>query len=174
MHPPPRGAAEETGVPPTATTDAAVGLALYGSITYAAVVAALGAQQIPPRAGPAISAVAATASVLYVAHVFASLAPQAARAGRLRAHDLARGLAHDSALLVSAAVPAGPFVLALTDRIAITTAYAASVRLTMAMLFIVTVALGRRDGLGWARSTVSGVAIVATTVLITWLETHVH
>jgi hypothetical protein len=141
---------------------------------YVAVVAVLEAQAVSTPAAPAISAVLATASVLYAAHVFAALAPKAARAGRLHADDLLHTMRHDSPLLVVALVPIAPLLLALWSLIALETAYRLSVRLTMGALFILAVALSRREGLGWRRSIVSSVLILVVTIAIAWLETQVH
>jgi hypothetical protein len=159
---------------PAVQTDTTVGLAFYGSIVYVAVVAALGAQTPPAGAAPAISAVAAAASVLYVAHVFAALAPKAARAGRLHAADLLHALRHDSPLLFVLLVPIAPLLLALGNLLELESAYRLSVRLTMGVLFVLTVALSRREGLGWRRSIVSGGLILVVTITIAWLETQVH
>ena len=54
----------------------------------------------------------ATASVLYIAHVFAALVPKAARKGQLHRADLAASLAHDVPLLLSVIVPVIPLLLA--------------------------------------------------------------
>ena len=54
------------------------------------------------------------------------------------------------------------------------TAYRLSVRLTIAMLFMLAVDLSRRDGLGWGRSLGAGTVIIAITTLVIWLESHVH
>ena len=79
--------------------DTEVTLAFYGSIVYLAVVSAFGAQSEPPPPAAAVSAVVAAATVLYIAHVFASLVPRTARAGRLHAADLWKALRHDAPLL---------------------------------------------------------------------------
>ena len=92
--------------------DAEVTLAFYGSIVYLALVSALGAQADPPSPTAAISAVIATASVLYIAHVFAALVPKAARKGQLHGADLTASLRHDVPLLLSAIVPVIPLLLA--------------------------------------------------------------
>jgi hypothetical protein len=172
--PPPAPADAARSDRPAPQTDTAVGLAFYGSIVYVAVVSVLGAQAVPSRAAPAISAVVATASVLYAAHVFAALAPKAARAGRLHPDDLLHTMRHDSPLLVVALVPIAPLLLALSGLLELQTAYRLSVRLTMGALFVLAVALSRREGLGWRRSIVSGVVILAVTITIAWLETQVH
>jgi hypothetical protein len=154
--------------------DTEVGLAFYGCIVYVAVVAALESQSPPPGPASAISAVVASASVLFVAHVFAALVPKAARAGRLHPRDVAHAVRHDAPLLLSVIVPTLPFVLALSNVVEVETAYRLSVRLTLAMLFVLTVALSRSAGLGWLRALLSGAVIIVVTVAITWLETHVH
>jgi hypothetical protein len=167
--------AEDIGADPSRLrSDSQVGLAFYGCIVYVAVVAALASQADQPHALSAISAVVATASVLYVAHVFSSVVPKAARAGRLHPDDLVHALRHESPLLASVTVPAAPFLLVLLGAVTLPTAYRLSVRLTLTMLFALTVALSRRDGLGWRRSILSGVVIIVVTIAITWLETHVH
>jgi hypothetical protein len=118
--------------------------------------------------------VASTASVLYLAHVFASLAPRAARAGRLHLDDLVHALRHESPLLACVVVPAIPFLLVVANAIMLAAAYRLSVRLAMATLLVLAVALSRREGLGWRRSIASGVLLVGVTIVITWLETRVH
>jgi hypothetical protein len=154
--------------------DTHVGLAFYGAIVYVAVVAALEAQHEPPDSMSAIGAVVATASVLFVAHVFAALVPKTARAGRLHPADLAQSLRHDSPLIITVVVPVIPFVLSLSNVVELETAYRLSVRCTLAMLFGLTVALSRSEGLGWVRAALSGAVILCVTITITWLETHVH
>jgi hypothetical protein len=154
--------------------DTEVTLAFYGSIVYLAVVSSLGAQPVPPPAAVAASAVISSAVVLYVAHVFASLVPKAARAGRLNGPDLAASLRHDLPLLVSVVVPTLPLVLATQGAMANATGYRLSVRLTIALLFALAVTLSRRDGLSWMRSVVAGLAIVGVAVAVTWLESQVH
>jgi hypothetical protein len=154
--------------------DTEIGLAFYGCIVYVAVVAALEGQARPPGPASAMAAVIAAACVLFVAHVFAALVPKAARAGRLHPRDLAHATRHDAPLLLAVIVPILPFVLALSNVLEPQAAYRLSVRLTLALLFVLTIALSRSEGLGWVRSIVSGVAIIVVTVAITWLETHVH
>jgi hypothetical protein len=154
--------------------DEEVTLAFYGSIVYLAVVSALGSRPDPPSPETAISAVVATGTVLYIAHVFAAVVPRAARAGRLHAADLRHGLEHDLPLLLSLVVPIAPLALAAWDVIALGTAYRLSVRLTLAMLFWLAVSLSRRDGLSWKRAIIAGLIIIAIAVVVIWLESHVH
>lgn len=154
--------------------DTEVALAFYGAIVYLAVISALESQTQPPAAAAAISAVVATATVLYLAHVFAALVPKSARAGRLHAPDLWAALRHDVPLLASALVPSAPLLLAARDVISLETGYRFSVRLTLAMLFALAVTLSRREGLRWKRALVAGVVIIAVTVGVIWLESHVH
>jgi hypothetical protein len=154
--------------------DVEVTLAFYGSIVYLAVVSALGSQSKQPTASTAISAVVATATVLYIAHVFAALVPKAARAGRLRGHDLLKALEHDVWLLVAALVPIVPLALAAAGAVELDTGYTLSVRLSIALLFGLAVTLSRRDGLSWARALVAGLAIIAVAVVVIYLESHVH
>jgi hypothetical protein len=154
--------------------DAEVTLSFYGSIVYLAVVSSLGAQREPPPPAVAISAVVAAATVLYVAHVFASLVPKAAKAGRLHRADLAASLRHDLPLLVSVIVPAIPLAAAATGVLADAAAYQLSVRLTMLLLFGLTLSMSRRSGLTWGRSVGAGLVILAITIAVTWLESHVH
>ncbi len=154
--------------------DTEVTLAFYGSIVYLAVVSSLGAQAVPPAPAVAASAVISSAIVLYIAHVFASLVPKAARAGRLHGADLATSIRHDLPLLVSVIVPTLPLVLGAQGSLASTTAYRLSVRLTITMLFLLAVTLSRRDGLPWMRSVVAGLVIVGIAVAVTWLESQVH
>jgi hypothetical protein len=154
--------------------DTEVMLAFYGSIVYLALVSALGAQHEQPAPMAAISTIVATATVLYIAHVFAALVPKAARAGRMRPPDVAAGLRHDAPLLVTAIVPVVPLALATWGVVAVDTGYRLSVRISIAMLFGVAVSLGRRDGLGWARALTAGLVIVAAAIVVIFLESHVH
>ena len=154
--------------------DTQVTLAFYGAIVYLAVVSALESQTPAPAPTAAISAVVATASVLYMAHVFTALVPKSARAGRLHPPDLRAALRHDLALLVSAVVPLVPLGLAARDVVSIETGYRASVRLTLAMLFALAVMLSRQDGLRWKRALAAGVVIISVTVGVIWLESQVH
>jgi hypothetical protein len=154
--------------------DTEVTLAFYGSIVYLAVVSSLGAQAVPPAPAVAASAVIASAVVLYIAHVFASLVPKVARAGRLHGPDLIASIRHDLPLVVSVIVPTLPLVLAAQGAVADLTAYRLSVRLTIAMLFALAVTLSRRDGLPWGRSVVAGLVIVGIAIAVTWLESQVH
>jgi hypothetical protein len=158
----------------TLIDDAEVTLAFYGSIVYLALVSALGAQSNPPSPTAAISALIATASVLYIAHVFAALVPRAARKGQLHRGDLAAGLLHDVPLLLSVIVPVIPLLLASWEIVAVDTGFRLSVRLTIVLLFGLAVTLSRRDGLSWKRSLVAGVAIIAIAIVVIWLESHVH
>lgn len=154
--------------------DVEVTLAFYGSIVYLAVVSALGSQSTPPAPEAAISAVVATATVLYIAHVFAAMVPKAARAGRLHAGDLGSALAHDVPLLLSALVPIAPLALAAWDVIEVDTGYRLSIRLSIALLFWLAVSLSRRDGLSWKRALVAGLVIIVIAVFVIWLESNVH
>jgi hypothetical protein len=154
--------------------DVEVTLAFYGSIVYLAVVSSLGSQPDPPAAGTAISAVGATATVLYIAHAFAALVPRLARAGRFHPADLRRALTHDVPLLLYSLVPIAPLALAAADVVALDTGYRLSVRLTIALLFWLAVSLSRRDGLTWMRSVVAGVVIIAIAVAVIWLESQLH
>jgi hypothetical protein len=154
--------------------DIEVTLAFYGSIVYLAVVSSLGSQPDPPSAVIAISAVVATATVLYIAHVFAALVPKIARAGRFHGADLRRALTHDVPLLLYGLVPIAPLALAAADVVALDTGYRLSVRLTIALLFWLAVSLGRRDGLTWPRSLVAGVIIILIAVAVIWLESQLH
>lgn len=154
--------------------DTEVTLAFYGSIVYLALVSALGAQADQPPPTAAISAVVATATVLYIAHVFAAVVPKAARAGQLHRADLAAALRHDVPLLLSAIVPAIPLLLASWEVVSVDTGFRLSVRLTIAMLFGLALTLGRRDGLSWRRAAVAGLVIIAVAVVVIWLEAQVH
>jgi hypothetical protein len=154
--------------------DVEVTLAFYGSIVYLAVVSALGSQASQPEPTTAISAVVATATVLYIAHVFAALVPKAARAGRFHAAHLRAALAHDLPLLLSVVVPVAPLCLAAWDVVGLETGYRLSVRLTIGLLFVLAVSLSRRDGLSWKRALVAGAIIIAVTIVVIWLESHVH
>jgi hypothetical protein len=154
--------------------DTEVTLAFYGSIVYLALVSALGAQANPPSPTAAISGVIATASVLYIAHVFAALVPKAARKGQLHRSDLAASLAHDVPLLLSVIVPVIPLLLASWEVIEVDTGYRLAVRLTIALLFGLAVTLSRRDGLTWRRALYAGLVIIAIAIAVIWLESHVH
>jgi hypothetical protein len=154
--------------------DTGVTLGFYGAIVYLAVVSALESQDHPPAPRTAASAVVATATVLYIAHVFAGLVPRFARAGRLRPHDLRAALRHDALLLVSALVPMAPLLLAVRGFVSVDTGYRLSVRLTLAMLFLLALTLSRRSRLPWSRSVAAGIIIIAVTVGVIWLESHVH
>lgn len=154
--------------------DTEISLAFYGSIVYLAVVSALGSQTLPPSPAGAISAVVASGSVLYVAHVFAALVPRAARAGRLHRGDLLAALRHDAPLLASLVVPVTPLLLATWGVLSVGTGYRLSVRVTIGMLFVLAVTLSRRDGLPWGRAIVAGIVIIAIAVAVIWLESRVH
>lgn len=154
--------------------DVEVTLAFYGSIVYLAVVSSLGAQSEPPNPETAISALVATATVLYIAQVFAALVPKAARAGRLHARDLRVGLAHDVPLLISLLVPIAPLAFAAWGVLAVESGYRLSVRVTIALLFGLAVSLSRRDGLPWVRALIAGLVIILIAVVVIWLESHVH
>jgi hypothetical protein len=160
--------------PGTLIDDIEVTLAFYGSIVYLAVVSALGSQEQPPSPTAAASTVVASGSVLYLAHVFASLVPRAARAGKLHGHDLRAALGHDAPLLVSLVVPVVPLLLAAWDVLSVETGYRFSVRLTISMLFTLAVSLSRRNGLPWKRAVIAGLVIIAIAVGVIWLEAHVH
>jgi hypothetical protein len=154
--------------------DAEVTLAFYGSIVYLAIVSAFGSQREPPDPRVAVSAVLATASVLYIAHVFAALVPLGAREGSLNRRDAIRVLSHDVPLLVSALVPSIPLVLAASGMISVESGYTLGVRLTLGLLFTLAVMLSRRDGLAWSRALVAGSVIIAVTISVIWLEAHIH
>jgi hypothetical protein len=141
---------------------------------YLAIVAALAAEEPPPEPADAIGAVVLSASVLYLAHVFAALVPRAARAGRLHFPHLLHALRHDLPLLATMLVPVVPLLLGASGALADATAYRLSIRLTMALLFVLAVMLSRRDGLSWRRSLVAGAIIIAVAVVVIWLEARVH
>jgi hypothetical protein len=111
--------------------DTEVALAFYGSIVYLAIVSAFGSQREPPDPAVAISAIVATASVLYIAHVFAALVPRAARHGRLHGAHLASALRHDLPLLLAVVVPAIPLGLAAAGAISVSSGYRFGVRLRL-------------------------------------------
>jgi len=154
--------------------DTEVTLAFYGSIVYLAIVSAFGSQREPPDPAVAISAIVATASVLYIAHVFAALVPLAARHGRLHRAHLASALRHDLPLLLSVVVPAIPLGLAAAGAISVSSGYRFGVRLTLASLFGLAVLLSRRDGLSWSRALTAALVIIALTIVVIWLESNVH
>jgi hypothetical protein len=64
--------------------------------------------------------------------------------------------------------------LAAWGVISIETSYRASVRLTIVMLFVLAVSLGRRDGLSWRRALLAGFAIIAVTLVVIGLESRLH
>jgi VIT1/CCC1 family predicted Fe2+/Mn2+ transporter len=158
----------------TLIDDTEVTLAFYGSIVYLAVVSALGAQSDVPQPRVAITALVSTATVLYIAHVFAAAVPKAARRGQLHRADLAAALLHDVPLLLSVIVPTIPLLLASWEVVAVDTAFRLSVRLTLVMLFGLAVTLSRRDGLSWRRSIVAGLVIIAIAIVVIWLEARIH
>ncbi len=116
----------------------------------------------------------ATATVLYIAHVFSALVPRVTRQGNLHGRDVARVLRHDVPLLTSVVVPTIPLVLAETGTISVETGYRVGVRLTLALLFTLAVTLSRRDGLAWIHALAAGAVIIAVTIVVIWLESHVH
>jgi hypothetical protein len=154
--------------------DVEVTLTFYGSIIYLAVMSALGSQSAQPPPQVAISTVLATATVLYMAHVFTALVPKAARAGRLHGADLTATLAHDTPLLFSVVVPIAPLALAAWDMVDLETAYQLSVRLTIVLLFVLAVSLSRRDGLSWGRAVIAGLVIIGVAIVVITLESGVH
>ena len=154
--------------------DTEVTLAFYGSIVYLALVSALGAQSAVPQPRVAITALVSTATVLYIAHVFAAAVPKAARRGQLHGADLAAALRHDIPLLVSVVVPTIPLLLASWGVVAVDTGFRLSVRVTLVLLFGLAVTLSRRDGLSWRRSVVAGLVIVAIAIVVIWLEAQIH
>jgi hypothetical protein len=154
--------------------DTEVTLAFYGSIVYLAIVSAFGSLQQPPDPTVAVSAIVATATVLYIAHVFAALVPRVARQGHLRGRDIAGAPRHDIPLLVSVVVPAIPLLLASAGVISVESGYRFGVRLTLALLFVLAVMLSRRDGLAWSRALAAGTVIIVVTVVVIWLESNVH
>jgi hypothetical protein len=172
------GAAPEDGLdePPgrRGLDDNEVSLAFYGAIVYLAIVAALGSEDHPPPPTEAIAAVVLSGSVLYVAHVFAALVPRAARAGRLHLPHLLHALRHDLPLLATVLVPIVPLILGTSGALADATAYRLSIRLTIALLFVLAVLLSRLDGLSWRRALVAGATIIAVAVVVIWLEAKVH
>jgi hypothetical protein len=151
-----------------------VTLATYGSVIYLSVVSVLAADDGPAHPSVAIGAVVATATVLYVTHVFTGLVPRVAKAGRLHAADLTHALQHDVPLLLSAVVPVVPLLLAEWETISVETAYRLSIRVTIGLLFGLAVTLGRREGLGWGRALAAGAVIIAVTTVVIWLESLVH
>lgn len=151
-----------------------VTLATYGSVIYLSVVSILEASGGPPDPSVAVAAIVAAATVLYVTHVFTALVPRVAKAGRLHASDLTHAMRHDVPLLLSAAVPVAPLLLAEWEAISVETAYRLSVRVTIGLLFALAVTLGRREGLGWGRALVAGLVIIGVTTVVIWLESHVH
>ena len=78
------------------------------------------------------------------------------------------------ALLLSVVVPLIPLGLAATGAISVDSGYRAGVRLTLAALFGLGVSLSRRDGLSWSRALTASAVIIAVTILVIWLEAHVH
>jgi hypothetical protein len=158
----------------TLIDDTEVTLAFYGSIVYLALVSAFGARSVVPQPRVAITALVSTATVLYIAHVFAAAVPKAARRGQLHGGDLAAALRHDVPLLLSVVVPTIPLLLAAWDVVTVDTGFRLSVRLTLVMLFGLAVTLSRRDGLSWKRSIVAGVVIIAIAVVVNWLEAQIH
>jgi len=137
-------------------------------------VSPFGSQREQPDPTVAINAMVATATVLYIAHVFSALVPRVARQGNLHGRDVARVLRHDVPLLTSVVVPTIPLVLAETGTISVETGYRLGVRLTLALLFTLAVTLSRRDGLAWNRALAAGAVIIAVTIVVIWLESHVH
>jgi hypothetical protein len=158
----------------TLIDDTEVTLAFYGSIVYLALVSAFGAQSGSPQPRVAITALVSTATVLYIAHVFAAAVPKAARKGQLHRADLAAALRHDIPLLLSVVVPTIPLLLASWEVIEVDAGFRLSVRLTLLMLFGLAVTLSRRDGLSWKRSVVAGLVIIAIAIVVIWLEARIH
>ena len=158
----------------TLIDDEEVTLAFYGSIVYLAIVSALGSQDEPVPPPAAISALMASAVVLFIAHVFSALVPRAARAGRLHPSNLVSAFRNSAPLLVCAVVPAIPLLLAAWELLPVGRAYRLSVRLTIALLFGLAVMLSRREGLSWARAAVAGLAIILVAIGVIWLESRVH
>jgi hypothetical protein len=154
--------------------DTELTLIFYGAIIYLAVVAALGSQTTSPPPQVAISTLVATATVLYMAHVFTSLVPKAARAGKLHARDFRAALAHELPLVLTAIVPILPLALAALDVVDVETGYQLSVRLSIGLLFILAVSVSRRDGLTWGRALVAGAVIIVIAVVVITLESMVH
>jgi hypothetical protein len=71
-------------------------------------------------------------------------------------------------------VPAIPLGLAAAGVISVSSGYRFGVRLTLASLFGLAVLLSRRHGLSWSRALTAALAIMAVTIVVIWLESHVH
>ncbi len=75
---------------------------------------------------------------------------------------------------MSVVVPAIPLGLAAARMISVESGYRLGVRLTLALLFALAVTLGRRDGLAWNLALAASAVIIAVTIVVIWLESHVH
>jgi hypothetical protein len=157
-----------------AIDDTEVALAFYGSIVYLAVVSSLASQRPQPEPMVAIAAVVSAATVLFIAHTFAAVVPKVARAGKLHRHHLIDVLRHDAPLLMTCAIPVIPLALAAWEVVPVDTGYRLSVRLTLGLLLVLAIGLGRRDGLAWKRAVGAGITIIVITAVVIWLESLAH
>ena len=154
--------------------DVEITLVFYGSIIYLAVVAALGAQTTPPPPHVAIGTLVATATVLYMAHVFTELVPHMARKGGLHGRDLTHALARQVPLLVTVIVPIAPLALAAWGVLDVDTGYTLGVRLAIVLLFLLAFSVSRRNGLSRGRALLAALAIIAIAIVVITLESMIH
>lgn len=153
--------------------DAAVTRAFYASVVYAAVVTVYAAEAIQPPVGKAIGGVIASAVILFIAHGFAEVVPRVVHAGRLTGPDVRAVGRSEAPLLVVAVVPLAPLVMAALDVVPDSTAFLWSILVTLGALFVIAIALCRRDGLSWWRSVLAGGTILAVTSMVVVLEASI-
>jgi hypothetical protein len=146
--------------------------AIYGTVAYLTILVLLEEDRTDPE--DAVAIMAGTALVFWLAHVYAHLVPRIAAEGRLRSGPLSETARDQVGILVSAAVPLIPLVLATVGLLEDRTGVRAAIVAGILSLGAFAVREARVAGLSWARSLWIAAILVVAGVGLLWLEVSLH
>ncbi len=146
--------------------------AIYGTVAYLTILVLLEEDRTDPEDAAAI--LVGTALVFWLAHVYAHLVPRIAAEGRLRTGRFVETAQDQVGILLSAAVPLIPLVLAMMGLLEDRTGLRAAIAAGVLSLGAFAVREARVAGLGWARSLRIATGLVVAGVGLLWLEVSLH
>ena len=146
--------------------------AIYGTVVYVSILVLLDEDGTHPANAAVI--LGGTALVFWLAHIYAHLVPRIAAEGRLRTGRFLETARDQAGILVAAAIPMVPLLLAilglLDDRTGLRVATAAG----LASLAGFTVQEARAAGAGWWSSMWIAAVLLAGGLALLRLEVALH
>jgi hypothetical protein len=159
--------------PPSESGDpyAALSGTVYGCIIYLAVLAVLSEERPPPTDGETAIVLLTTATVYWVAHVYAHIVPFLALG---RPTHLRRSMVLELPVLAAVVVPLVPIALHAVGLFSDRLVFELATGSTLVVLFVTVLLLGRKGGRTWVSALTAGGAVLVSGLLVVALKAALH